>query len=48
MDEELKNDKCAHTTDGIIHGVVPLEDILVCFFFTISCLDIFLIMDISW
>lgn len=32
MDEELKNYKCAHTTDWIIHGIVPLEDILVCFF----------------
>lgn len=26
MDEELKYDKCAHTTDGIMHGIVPLED----------------------
>lgn len=26
MDEELKYDKCAHTTDGIMHGIIPLED----------------------
>lgn len=31
MDEELKYDKCAHITDGIMHGTVPLEDILVWF-----------------
>lgn len=31
MDEELKYDKCAHKTDGIMHGTVPLEDTLVCF-----------------
>lgn len=47
MDEELKNDKCAHTTDGIIHGAVPLEDVLV-WDFSVFCFDIVLIVDISW
>lgn len=49
MDEELKYDKCAHTTDGIMHGIVPLEDTSLFFglvylklFF---CSDIFLIMN---
>lgn len=53
MDEELKYDKCAHITDGIMHGTVPLEDTLVWFlvlgcFFLIFCLDMFLITDINW
>lgn len=39
MDEELKNYKCAYKTDWIIQGIVPLEDILVCFFnFLVRCI----------